>query len=106
MNQFTHKLYTLLKRDGDNYRIQLADASHPLFQAHFKNNPILPAFLQLDIVQELLDVEIIEIKKTKFKDIIQPLDEITIIIKREDSKLKVIFQKENKTASEMSLETR
>ncbi|MEJ2498048.1 MAG: hypothetical protein P8Y46_01750 [Sulfurovaceae bacterium] len=85
MNQFTHKLYTLLERDGDNYRIQLADASHPLFQAHFKNNPILPA---------------------KFKDIIQPLDKITIVIKREDSKLKVIFQKENKTASEMSLETR
>lgn len=106
MNQFTYKLYTLISRDGDNCHIQLADASHPLFQAHFKNNPILPAFSQLDIVQELLGVEIIEIKKTKFKDIIQPLDKITIITKKEGSRLKVTFQKENKIVSEMSLETR
>ena len=74
--------------------------------ACFFKNKQLPAFSQLDIVQELLDVEIIEIKKTKFKEIIQPLDKITIITKKEDSKLKVIFQKENKTVSEMSLETR
>ncbi len=77
MNQFTHKLYTLLERDGDNYRIQLADASHPLFQAHFPTMPILPAFIMIDLVQELYHVRVVEVKNAKFLKPILPNECIT-----------------------------
>ncbi len=87
MNQFTHKLYTLLERDSDNCHIQLADASHPLFQAHFKNNPILPAFIIIDLIEELFCAKVIEIKKAKFLKPILPND--TIIYKRTDDLFEV-----------------
>ncbi|MBN2768638.1 MAG: hypothetical protein JXQ68_06005 [Campylobacterales bacterium] len=106
MNQFTHNLYTILDKSANHFHIQLADASHPLFQAHFENNPILPAFSQLDILQELIKKEIVQIKKTKFKDVIKPLDIITFIIKEDASKLNAKIQKNEKTVSEMSLEVR
>ncbi len=96
MNQFTYKLYTLISRDGDNCHIQLADATHPLFQAHFPTMPILPAFITIDLIQELYHVRVIEVKNAKFLKPILPNENITY--KRIDDFFKV-YNKDKIVAS-------
>jgi len=48
------------------FTIVLTDENHPVFKAHFPNNPILPGFVLLDLSAMVLNVEILSIKKAKF----------------------------------------
>jgi 3-hydroxyacyl-[acyl-carrier-protein] dehydratase len=70
----TSKLYTIDFQDETKAIITLCDLSHPIFLAHFPNNPVLPGFLHFDIVSALFDLNITEIKKAKFLKTAHPND--------------------------------
>lgn len=59
-------LYRVLNRSEERVEIELSDAGHPVFKAHFEGMPLLPGFLQLDIIAEILEQEIDEITSAKF----------------------------------------
>jgi 3-hydroxyacyl-[acyl-carrier-protein] dehydratase len=65
---------TLLESGEGHYRVRLAGAEHPVFQAHFEGNPILPGFMQLDIIAALAGKRITEIKTAKFMTPLRPKD--------------------------------
>jgi 3-hydroxyacyl-[acyl-carrier-protein] dehydratase len=71
-NSLTEGLYRVISRSDEKVCIELADASHPVFKAHFEGNPILPGFLQLDIIAEILGKEIAEIGSAKFTKMVLP----------------------------------
>jgi len=80
VNVLTDGLYKVIDRSDDIVKLQLSDASHPVFKAHFENNPLLPGFLQLDIIAEILDKEIEKIINTKFMKPIFPDMCITFMV--------------------------
>lgn len=81
-------LYSIINKDENNALIKLTDESHPIFQAHFPNNPILPGFIHFEIINEVFGIEILNIKKAKFNHIIRPNDFINYEIN--NSKIKVL----------------
>lgn len=99
-------LYTSIVQDNGNIVIQLSGKSHPLFKAHFPNNPILPGFALIDIIGEALLDEVVSIHKSKFIRNIFPNDmlecEVTINEKRRTVK---IFRDKEKV-SEVVYETK
>ncbi len=86
----TDKLYTVTSKDKDKITIKLCDENHPIFKAHFPNNPILPGFLHFDIVQELFNLEITTIKKAKFLKLVLPND--TLTYQKDKSRFKIFSQ--------------
>ena len=89
-------LYTILEKDDEKLVIKLADLMHPIFQAHFPNNHILPAFCHLDILSEVFDEVILKLQRLKLSDKVYPNDIITyeIITKKNQKKIN-IFNQEN-----------
>jgi 3-hydroxyacyl-[acyl-carrier-protein] dehydratase len=68
------KMATLIESGDGCYTVRLAEADHPVFLAHFEGNPILPGFMQLDIIADLAGKRIIEIKTAKFMMPVYPED--------------------------------
>lgn len=104
------KLYNILNSRISEalieYEIQLTDEKHPIFQAHFPNNHLLPGFLHIDIANELLDKKLLKISKAKFLQPILPLDKILFIIEKKEDRYKIITKKENKKCSEFTFVTK
>ena len=98
---FTNSLYTITNRDDNSIKILLTNKEHPIFSAHFPEFPILPGFLQIDIAQELFNIKIKKIKKTKFLSIIKPNDQI--IFSQIKNKI-IITTQEKKKISEIIYE--
>jgi len=69
---FTDNLYTVEYKDENKTIIKLSDANHPIFKAHFPTEPLLPGYLNFDIVGEVFGIEIKSIKKAKFLKKILP----------------------------------
>lgn len=65
-SHLTSGLYRIVKKSEESVEIELSDASHPIFKAHFEGMPLLPGFLQIDIIAEILGREIDEITSAKF----------------------------------------
>jgi len=80
-------LYTIVKKNDDIAEIKLTNASHPLFKAHFENNPLLPAFIHVDIIEVIFSFKITKIKKAKFIKFVKPLEILTY--KRQNNKITV-----------------
>jgi len=80
-------IYTLLQQEKDKITIKLSDKTHPLFQAHFPNNPILPGFIHFDIVSNIFNIKITHIKKAKFLKIVVP--EQVLTYEKNNNKFKV-----------------
>jgi len=59
-------LYTVISKSEEAVEMVLSDASHPVFKAHFEGMPLLPGFLQIDMIAEILSKEIDEITSAKF----------------------------------------
>ncbi|NVJ54410.1 MAG: 3-hydroxyacyl-ACP dehydratase [Campylobacteraceae bacterium] len=97
--------FDVLKRDDDYAEIEVvfADESHEIFKAHFPDNSLLPGFLQIDIISEILAIKVIEIKKAKFLQAILPKDKVTYFVKIKDKTFNVKVEKENKKCSEFSI---
>jgi 3-hydroxyacyl-[acyl-carrier-protein] dehydratase len=84
----------------------LADETHPVFKAHFEGNPLLPAFLQVDMVAEIFGLQVIGISRSKFMEPLKPSDEVVIRLERRPQGIKVKLMKQERTCSEMSLDVR
>ena len=83
-------LYTVVYKDDSKVTIKLSDENHPIFKAHFPTNPVLPGFINFEIVSKLFDIDIISIKKAKFLKTVTPNQVLTY--QKDDTKFKVISQ--------------
>jgi 3-hydroxyacyl-[acyl-carrier-protein] dehydratase len=97
-------LYKIFKSNNHKIIIKLTNNNHSVFKAHFPGNPILPGFLQIDIIANILNDEIISIKYSKFIAHIYPNDEIVYNIKTNDNQRVIKIQKDNKKISEIKYE--
>ena len=99
MRLLNKKLYTHKKLSEESWEVTMADETHPVFKAHFEGNPLLPAFLQIDIMSEILDKKLLSIDRSKFKLPILPNDVLIYkIIKVVDNSYKIeIFKNEVST---------
>ena len=70
-------LYKIDYTDETKATITLCDETHPLFKAHFPTKPILPGFMNFDIIEELFSIKITTVKKAKFLKTIEPNQIIT-----------------------------
>jgi len=104
INQFTCHLYTIASRDISSVVIILANENHPIFKAHFEGNPLLPAFLHVDIAAEIFGFEIMGIVKSKFMIPLLPDDEVVVSVEPYKTGLKVKYIKDTKIASEIIVE--
>jgi 3-hydroxyacyl-[acyl-carrier-protein] dehydratase len=104
IESFTDKLYTVLSKDGMNVSVRFTDSSHPIFKAHFEGNPLLPAFLQVDIAAEILGFSVQGISRSKFMEPLLPDDEVVLEHEERAGKIRVRWVKNGKIASEITLE--
>lgn len=105
--KFLNNLFYILNKDEDYCKIKLASKEHEVFKAHFKDNEVLPGFLQIDLLKELFSHEISSIIKAKFIKIIKPEDIITYNISTKNKKkYKAIIKKDDTKMSEIIYETK
>ena len=69
----------------------LSDGLHPIFKAHFPNNPILPGFIHLEIISDIFDINITDVKKAKFITLVFPSQ--TLLYKKKGHNLIVTCDK-------------
>lgn len=101
----TKELYTLLKKESAEVTIQLSDKNHPIFQAHFPNYPILPGFLLIEIICEVLKEEPKKIRSAKFISHSNPKDILTYKYEKKDEKTKIkVTNQENTKVGEIVYE--
>lgn len=82
-------LYSVLSQDEDRVVIRLSDASHKIFKAHFEGMPLLPGFLQIDIIAEILTKEIDAITSAKFVQKVLPEEVLTYTVSPTKSGVRV-----------------
>ena len=99
-------LYQVIEQSEEKVCIKLAQGNHPIFKAHFPGNPILPGFIQIEIIAQILNDDIVSIKYSKFLSHILPGDTITYHVKKEDKKRRVKIFKDSKKVSEIAYESR
>lgn len=104
MNIFTQQLYTIQLKDISSVVIVLADENHPIFKAHFEGNPLLPAFLHVDIAAEIFGFEVVGISRSKFMEPLLPNDEVVVSIEQRPVGVRVRLVKDTHIASEINLE--
>lgn len=100
-------LFTIIKKEDSQIIIKLCDENHPIFKAHFPDYPILPGFLLLEIVANILDVSIKKVHSGKFISHTLPNDTIIYNIKKTDEKTKIKIVKndeKNSKVAEMTYE--
>lgn len=86
-------LYSVLDQSEERVEIKLCDASHPVFKAHFEGMPLLPGFLQIDIVAEILGKEIDAITSAKFVQKVLPDERLVYTIAPAKSGVRVKLAK-------------
>jgi 3-hydroxyacyl-[acyl-carrier-protein] dehydratase len=87
---FLEGLYSIAAQNEESAEIILSDASHPVFQAHFPDNPILPGFIHLEIIALLFALEINGIKKAKFSSFVKPKERL--LYRKEANKIRVFCE--------------
>ncbi|NOZ91635.1 MAG: 3-hydroxyacyl-ACP dehydratase [Epsilonproteobacteria bacterium] len=104
MKRLTKNLYKSKQLDSSSWEVTLSDETHPVFLAHFESNPLLPAFLQVDIMSELIRKEISQIDRAKFKLPILPNDTIVYkIVKQNENRYRVKIFKDDIEASDFRI---
>lgn len=93
---FLDGLYSIVEKSECSGAVLLSDESHPVFQAHFPSNPILPGFVHLEIVEELFEFQITTIKKAKYSAPVLPSQTLHYI--KNDKKI-VVTCKDKEVAS-------
>ena len=86
-------LFTVEYKDDNKAVIKLCDENHPIFKAHFPTKPILPGFINFEIVVKLFGIKITAVKRAKFLKLIHPNQTLTYL-KKGDS-FKVLCEDEN-----------
>ena len=87
-------LYSVISQSDERIEIKLTDASHPIFKAHFEGMPLLPGFLQIDMVAEILGKEVDAITSAKFVQKILPEERLTYTIAPTKSGVRVKLSNE------------
>jgi len=98
--------YTLICKEETRFCVRLSDATHPIFQAHFPTNPIVPGFVLLDMSAEILGIEIVKIKKTKFLKNIAPLSVLWFEYQLNEKTLKIRVSQNEQKVAELTYEKR
>jgi len=98
-------LYSIIEQNAQKVKIKLADANHPIFQAHFPNHPILPGFMQIEIIAKIREEDIASIHYSKFISHISPNDIIVYTVKSENNRRKIKILKDSKKVSEIAYES-
>ncbi len=88
-------LYSVTFKNDEQVEITLANASHPIFKAHFKGMPLLPGFLQIDMLAEILEKEIDAISSAKFVQKILPDERLVYTIAPTKSGVRVKLTNES-----------
>ena len=102
MQKLTKDFYNHKKLDEQSWEVSFTDASHPVFKAHFEGNPLVPAFLQIDIFGEMIAKELTKIERCKFKLPILPKDTVIYrVVKVIESKYRIKIYKDEKEVSEL-----
>jgi len=101
-----NNFYTLTCKDETRFCVRLSDASHPIFQAHFPTNPIVPGFVLVDMSAEILGIEIVKIKKTKFLKNIAPLSVLWFEYQTNEKTLKIRVSQNEQKVAELTYEKR
>jgi len=95
-NQFLDALFCVTSASENGFLIELASDTHPVFQAHFESNPILPGFLHIDLIASLFCIEVEVVKKAKYLEIVRPLEKLRItMIKKQESQMSFEITKES-----------
>lgn len=94
-------LYNIREKSSKKLVIQLADLTHPIFQAHFPDNHILPAFCHLDIIAQVFDEVIVKLQRLKLNNKVYPNDIITytIITKKNQKRINIFNHKNLKVGN-------
>jgi len=102
---FLDGLFTVVHTDGECCEVMLTSAEHPVFLAHFESNPILPGFLHIDMAAFLFGLDVCEVKKAKYFEIVRPLEKLTLKCtkKGDDSYSIEIKNGEGKSVSKLEL---
>ena len=86
-------LYTITRKDENLAIVTLSDENHPVFQAHFPDQPILPGFVHFDIIADVFNIEITTIKRAKYLKLALPNQSLKY--ERDNNKFKVSCNGEN-----------
>lgn len=90
--------------DQTLFEVVFSDETHPVFQAHFPGNSLLPGFLHIDTIAILLNTKIKKIKKAKFIAPIFPNDTVIFQVNNKKDAYVVKVLKNNKKCSEFTFE--
>lgn len=99
-------LYSIIERDEQEVKVKLGEKDHSLFRAHFPGNPILPGFMQIEIIANILEDDIVAIGYSKFLSHILPGDIIVYRIENENKKRRIKILRDSKKVSEMTYESK
>ncbi|MEA1914305.1 MAG: 3-hydroxyacyl-ACP dehydratase [Campylobacterota bacterium] len=88
-----------------NIEVTFANKEHPIFQAHFPNNPLLAGFLHMDILANILSKKIVKVDKAKFIQPILPNDTVTFYVQKDQNSLKTVIKNERCKYSEFTIIT-
>ena len=91
----TEGLYEVITQSEEEVVITLSDATHKIFKAHFEGMPLLPGFLQIDIIAEVLNKEIEAITSAKFVQKVLPSEKLTYTIAPTKSGVRVKLHNED-----------
>lgn len=98
-------LFHIVSNEKNLITIQLSDKNHPIFQAHFPNNHLLPGFCHIDILSQILNDKIKQVNFLKLKRKTFPQDIISYQIDSVQNKRKVkIVNNEEQIVGNLSYE--
>ena len=80
-------LYSVISVDETEAKVLLSDENHPVFKAHFPSKPILPGFVHLEIISDVIDTEITGVKKAKYNSLVLPSQTLKYIKNTLSSKI-------------------
>ncbi len=96
-------LYTVTNHSKGYWDVHLASASHPVFQAHFEDNPLLPGFMQIEIAARLLKEPTLHIKKARFFMPVKPDETLTYTLDESGDIHRWRIERSGKKVAEFSL---
>jgi len=88
----TDNLYNVKYKDDCKAIIKLCDENHPIFKAHFPTKPIMPGFINFEIISEVFGKKIKSIKKAKFLKLVKPGQ--TLIYEKNKNNYKISCENE------------
>lgn len=95
-------LFTIVQNTDTQIIIKLSDKNHPIFKAHFPNYPILPGFLLIEIVVNVLEDTIKKIHSAKFIAYTLPNDTIIYNVKKDALRTKIKIVKDDEQNSKIA----